>query len=105
MKKKIITVVLILTTNCFATNPYQKEKFVWSHSISWATFDQDLNVYYRFVPFTEQASDVISKLDRRYNYECNVKERNLRNFLGAGSVIIALYRIKDCTKISLNKNW
>ena len=99
-----IIVALFISSFVFA-NSYVQENFEWSHARDWATYDKEYKVYYRYLAMTEKAHDQYRKLDRRFNYSCMVKERNLRNFFQSDSVVIALYDIKDCKKTDRNPNW
>ena len=104
MIKKSFIAYLIFSLCSFAF-AYEQEKFNWSFARDWATFDKELKVYYRFLPMTEQALDAYKKLDRRYNYECLVKQHNLRNYFKTGSLVIGLYIIKECQITGRNPNW
>ena len=84
---------------------YQQETLVWTHQQEWATYDKELKTFYRYLPLTEQASDQINALDRRWVWNCMVKERNLRGFFGVSSVVIGLYEIADCNAIEKNPYW
>jgi len=97
--------IAILFTSLTFANGYVKESFEWSFARDWATYDKELKVYYRYMAITEKAHDQYRKLDRRFNHTCMVKERNLRNFFGSDTVVIALYDIKDCKKDGRNPNW
>lgn len=103
--KKLLVILAILLTSTIHAAWYETESFEWDHGRDWATFDTELEVYYQFLPMTEKAHDAMRKLDRRFNYECQVKERNLRHFFRPGSVVIALYDVKDCKKTGRNPNW
>ena len=104
MKKFAILLSIFVSISASAVS-YQLESFNWSHGQDSATFDKELRVYYRFIPMTEKALEQFQKLNRKFNHKCMVKEKNLRNFLGQGSVVIALYDIKDCKKDGKNPNW
>ncbi|MBT3235877.1 MAG: hypothetical protein HN353_07995 [Bdellovibrionales bacterium] len=103
--KNIITILLVLTSLPIHASFYQKESLEWSFVRDWATFDKELRVHYRFLPMTEKAHDQLQALDRRFNYNCMIKERNLRNLFQSETVVIAIYDLKDCLKSGPNPNW
>ncbi len=98
-------IVLLLTISCATASIYQQESLNWKFRRGWATYDRELYIYYNFLPMTEKAHDQLSKLDRRYDYQCQVKERNLRNMFQSDTVVIAIYDLKDCVQTGRNPNW
>jgi hypothetical protein len=100
-----LLLLIILSMTSAQASHYQTESFEWAHIRGWATFDQELRVHYRFLPMTEKSHDQLGVLDRRFNYQCQVKERNLRNLFQSETVVIAIYDLKSCVKTGRNPNW
>ena len=103
--KIILILTLCMVSNLLQATATVKEKWNWSYKYDWSTYDNELKVHYQYLPMTDLANQSVNKLDRRYNYECMVNERNLRNYFKTGSLVIAFYKIKDCKKTGKNKNW
>ena len=105
---RIISIYLLLISSpaLQASNlDYNLETLNWDFQRDWATYDQELKTFYRFLPMTEKSHDQFRRLDRRFDYECLVKERNLRGFFAPGSLVIGVYDLKECKKTIKNPNW
>lgn len=105
MMKTLCALVVCLMAGTLFASTFVKESLNWHRDYDWATYDREAKTYYKYLPMNEEVSDLFDKLDRRFDYECQMKERNLRQFFDSGTVVIAVYSMKDCKQTGKNPNW